>query len=66
MGGRLRVGEQVRLRVDAGAYRSGDTGRVAFVEQAAGEEAPMYLCEMDPAGRLRYGAFYLDEVEPLD
>jgi hypothetical protein len=66
MGGRLRVSERVRPRVDAGAYRSGETGRVAFVEPSPGEEAPLDLCEMGPAGRYRYGALYPDEVEPLD
>jgi hypothetical protein len=66
MGGRLRVGKRVRLRVDAVSYRSGETGRVAFVERGPGDEAPLYLCEMGPAGRYCYGACYPDEVERLD
>jgi hypothetical protein len=66
VGGRLRVGERVRLRVDPGEYRVGEVGRVAFVEREPGEEAPLYLCEMGSPGRYRFGAFYPEEVEPLD
>ena len=62
------LGQRVRLKVDAQRYRAGDTGRVALLGPGpeGGPGTPLYLCEMDTREPFRFGAFYPDEIEPLD
>jgi hypothetical protein len=65
----FRVGQRVRLTVDALDFRLGQQGRVVKVDRARAAagvgESVLYFCEVNAAGGTRMAAFYPAEIEPL-